>query len=273
MGRRRLLIYKYKTKSLNPYYNLALEKFFLEYSKKEGAFILYFWQNSDTVVIGRNQEAKVECNLDLMKEKNILLLRRETGGGAVFHDKNNLNFSFIVPKNAYNTLKSMEIIKNAIKTLNFEAEISGRNDILINGKKISGNAYYKSKDSVLHHGTILIDTDFKKMESVLTPDISKLQTGCVKSVKSRVLNLKEIRNISIKEIEKAIEKEFLNYCKDYIQEPVIKPFKIKNHKAQIIKQKRIYKSKKWLYGEDFKFSYLAKKKKFKDFDKDEIEFV
>ena len=106
------MIYKYKTKSYNPYYNLALEKFFLNFSKNENTFFLYFWQNQNTVVVGRNQEAGSECDIEKMAKNNIFLLRRETGGGAVYHDKNNLNFSFIVPKKYYDKEKSMNIIKN-----------------------------------------------------------------------------------------------------------------------------------------------------------------
>jgi len=146
MGRKRILIFKYSSKSKNPFYNIALEDFFFDFvNQKPDNIVLYFWQNQDTVVIGRNQDVFAECNFDFMKEKNIKLVRRKTGGGAVFHDSENLNFTFAVPKKYYNKEKTMNIIISALKKLGFDAYLSGRNDILVNNKKISGNAYYNGK--------------------------------------------------------------------------------------------------------------------------------
>ena len=112
---------------------------------------------------------------------------------------------------------------------------------------------------VLHHGTILVDTNFEKMKDILTPDISKLESKGVKSVKSRVLNLKEIKNITIKEVQKAIEKEFIKWYGEKI-----KAFKIGKYKSEVLKQKNFYKSRKWLKNEEFKFAPIVFQKKSKD---------
>jgi len=260
------LIFKYSSKSKNPFYNIALEDFFFDFvNQKPDNIVLYFWQNQDTVVIGRNQDVFAECNFDFMKEKNIKLVRRKTGGGAVFHDSENLNFTFAVPKKYYNKEKTMNIIISALKKLGFDAYLSGRNDILVNNKKISGNAYYNGKNATLHHGTILVNTNFEKMLNSLTPDISKLKSNGVKSVKSRVLNLSEIKKINVDDIKNAIEKEFLNFFieqqnSENLQENKIGKFTIKNSKNKIKKIQKEYMSKKWIFGGSVNYFMIAKQK-------------
>ncbi len=240
-------LFSYKSKSFNPYYNLALEDFFLNYASSNNTetFVIFFWLNSDSIIIGRNQCVLNECNIELIKKYNVLLVRRKTGGGAVFHDKNNLNFSMIIPKKHYNKEKTTQIIKNALKSLNINTEISERNDILINSKKVSGNAYFYGKETCLHHGTLLIDTDLKKLETLLYTKGEKSNNKGVKSVRSSVINLIEIdKSISIKVVEEAILNEFI---KNYGEK--IEPISLSKKDLDIISNKeKEFASEKWIWS-------------------------
>ena len=175
--------------STNPYINLAIEEYLLKYTK-EDYFLL--WQNEPTVVIGKNQNAFAEVNVDFTREKNIHIARRISGGGAVYHDFGNLNFSFILNKaNAkIDFLKYTSPIVSALKKLGIFTEISGRNDILLEGKKISGNAEAIFENRILHHGTLLFDTDIEILTSALRTNKEKIQSKAIKSISSRITNIK-----------------------------------------------------------------------------------
>ena len=181
----------YVSNTLNPYINLAKEKVLFDLVDKE-TLILYLWQNQNTVVIGKNQNAFSECRTELLAEEGGVLARRLSGGGAVFHDIGNLNFTFICATENLNVSSHMRVIKKACEIAGIETEVSGRNDILANGKKFSGNAFYNSKGSSYHHGTILINADITKLGRYLTPPKAKLEAKGVKSVNSRVINLNEL---------------------------------------------------------------------------------
>ena len=175
----------------NPYDNLAKEKLLLDLVK-EDEMILYLWQNKNTVVIGKNQNAYAECPTGILKKDGINLARRLSGGGAVFHDLGNLNFTFISSAENQNTQNNLKIISLACKMCGIDTEVSGRNDILADGRKFSGNAFYNSKGKAYHHGTILICADKNKLSKYLTPSKAKLKAKGVKSVRSRIINLSEI---------------------------------------------------------------------------------
>ena len=192
----------------NPWINLALEEYFL-INQPIGEATLYLWQNKDTVVVGRNQNPWTECNLALMEEDNIRLARRISGGGAVFHDKGNLNFSFIINRNRYNVERQCGIIINALKILGIDAVMSGRNDITVNDRKFSGNAFCFRGQNGLHHGTILINADKEKMARYLNVSREKIEAKGVSSVKSRVINLCDIKiDLTVEIVKEAIIKAF-----------------------------------------------------------------
>lgn len=178
----------YISDSLDPYKNLAIEKYLSE-AVDQNTCILYLWQNEKTVVIGRNQNPWAECRCRLAQKNGIKIARRMSGGGAVFHDVGNLNFTFLYKTENYDLNKQLEVIKQACFLAGIQAELSGRNDILVNGKKFSGNAFYNSGKSGYHHGTILICSDLELMKKYLTPPKAKLEAKGVKSVKSRTVNL------------------------------------------------------------------------------------
>lgn len=176
-------------KTTNPYLNLAIEEYLLKYSDDE-YFLL--WQNEPTVVIGKNQNAFAEINHEFTKENKIHIARRITGGGAVYHDLGNLNYSFISKKQGtdINFEYFSHPIIEALKDMGILAELSGRNDILIENKKISGNAQTHYGDRILHHGTLLFDSDINKLSSALKVDEAKIKPKAIKSTKARVTNIK-----------------------------------------------------------------------------------
>ena len=177
--------------SLDPYLNLAYEEYLVVSAGADEA-ILFLWQNHDTVVIGCNQNPWRECDLAAMGRDGVKLARRVTGGGAVFHDMGNLNFSFIVPKAEYDVARQGSVIIGALGKVGLEAVQTGRNDITIGGRKFSGNAFLHRKTTSLHHGTILIGADMSRLGGYLQVDPEKLVGKGVASVKSRVMNLNEL---------------------------------------------------------------------------------
>ena len=175
----------------DPFLNRAVEQYLTE--RQEGGVVtMYLWKNERTVVIGYNQNPYSECNVQLLLDEGGHLMRRGTGGGAVYHDLGNINFSFIADKSLYDVRKQLSVIQDALLAYGLEAEISGRNDLTCQGRKFSGNAFGKGKQNDLHHGTILIKTDGTMMQRYLTVDKAKLMKNGVKSVASRVVNLSEL---------------------------------------------------------------------------------
>lgn len=179
------------SQDFNPYFNLALEEFLLN-TLQPDTMILYLWQNEHTVVIGRNQNAWKECKVSALEEDHGYLARRLSGGGAVYHDLGNLNFTFITNMEHYNIERQSNVIIRALGYEGVKAEKSGRNDLLVDGKKFSGNAYYQKHGNAYHHGTILVDVDMSKMGQYLNVSATKLKSNGVDSVRSRVMNMKEV---------------------------------------------------------------------------------
>ena len=196
----------------NPYWNIAVENYLLSLPETE-AVTLYLWKNRRTVVIGQNQNPFSECNVVALEADGGYLMRRRTGGGAVYHDDGNINFSFVVPKALYDLQRQFRVIQRAVADFGIVAELSGRNDILTEGRKFSGNAFSKGKYQDLHHGTILIKGNMEDLQRYLKPKPAKLQKHGVASVRSRVVNLSELNPAITSEsivphLRKAFESEY-----------------------------------------------------------------
>ena len=170
--------------STDPYFNMALDEFCLENIVMEEPYF-YLWRNRPSVIIGLNQNAYSEVNLDYLRANGINLVRRVTGGGAVYHDLQNLNYTIV------GRSPSPEPIINALCTLGIPAELTGRNDIFVEGRKVSGYARRVSGSQEIVHGTLMYDVDLETLTHVLDTPESKLQAKGIGSVKSRVANLKE----------------------------------------------------------------------------------
>lgn len=177
------------SKSFDPYFNLASEEYLL---KQLDGYYIYLWINSPAVIIGNNQNTLLEVNLKTAEKKNIKIVRRLTGGGAVYHDLNNICYTVIAPFNSdeNNYVKFTKPVIEFLNSMGVNAEFSGRNDICIDGKKISGNAQVIYKDRILHHGTLLFDTDLSALSDVLIENKLKIESKGVKSIRARVTNIK-----------------------------------------------------------------------------------
>lgn len=181
----------FESSCFDPYTNLATEKHLMDMTPN-GICILYLWQNQNTVVIGRNQNPWLECRTSLLEEEGGRLARRLSGGGAVFHDLGNLNFTFLMCKEDYDLHRQLAVIQRACALAGIAAEKSGRNDLLADGRKFSGNAFFQNRTHAYHHGTLMVDVDRDKLGRYLSPPKAKLEAKGVASVRSRVVNLKEL---------------------------------------------------------------------------------
>ncbi len=235
--------------STNPYNNIALEEY-LTFHTGEDECILYLWQNANTVVIGKNQNAYRECKIDKLEEAGGYLARRLSGGGAVYHDLGNLNFTFCVRKKNYNVDKQLQVIVEAVKSFGLNAEKTGRNDIVVDGKKFSGNAFYESGEFAYHHGTIMIDVNAGKLADYLTVSKAKLESKGVQSVRSRVVNLSALSDaITVETMKRALAEAFAKVYEGNVN--AYQPDK--EAKEEINERKEFFGSKEWLLGNQKNF--------------------
>ena len=203
--------------STDVYFNMAFDEYALEQLPLDEP-LFFLWQNRSAVIIGLNQNAYAEVDIDYLHLHNIDLARRITGGGAVYHDLGNLNYTIVgrssdierdYPEYARHMLK-------ALQALGVQVELSGRNDILVDGRKVSGYAKRVYKDRLMVHGTLMYDVDIEVLTHVLTPPTTKLEAKGIASVKSRVANLKEYlpQFADINEFTQALEWQLSNRYQD-----------------------------------------------------------
>ena len=203
-----------KSAVTNPWFNLATEDWIFN-TLDADSHTLFLWRNSETVVIGRSQNPWVECKTDKMEADEVFLARRQSGGGAVFHDLGNTNFTFLSPKDDYDQVANFTIIINALKKLGIDAKLSGRNDMQVGDKKISGSAFKHAADRSFHHGTLLVNADMQKLGDYLNPHPLKLKAKGIKSVRARVANLVEFNeDITHEILSQAIIEAFCAYYRD-----------------------------------------------------------
>ena len=241
------MLYVVKTDCTDPYKNLALEEHLLLNVGED--VILYLWQNRHTVVIGRNQNPWAECRTSLLEEEGGHLARRLSGGGAVYHDLGNLNFTFLCKDEHYDLQKQLSVIQEACRLCGIDATFSGRNDLLADGRKFSGNAFYHSKGFSYHHGTLLIDTDMNRLGRYLSPPKAKLESKGVTSVRSRVVNLKELSpTLTCAKMKEYMTRAFESV---YGQKALLLPVP---EEAILLPMAEKYASADWLYGRPIPFN-------------------
>jgi lipoate-protein ligase A len=183
--------YYIESRDTNPQRNLALEQFVVINLEKTHSYFM-LWQNHNAIIVGKHQNTSAEINAAFVKEHNISVVRRLSGGGAVYHDMGNLNFTFVTDaeKNDVNFAAFCKPIQEALVSFGVPVEISGRNDMTVEGKKISGNAQYIKQGRVMHHGTILYDSDLDMLSKALNVTNDKIESKGIKSVQSRVTNIR-----------------------------------------------------------------------------------
>lgn len=182
-----------EVKSTDPAFNLALEEYVFEKLPREYNYFI-LWQNDGAVVIGRHQNTMAEVDAEFVRQNGIRVVRRLSGGGAVYHDMGNLNFTYIQDAEsvAPDLYRFCCPVAEAVQALGADAQVNGRNDITVNGMKFSGNAQYVKNGRVMHHGTLLFDENLETAARALRPDPEKIKAKGVASVRSRITNLKPL---------------------------------------------------------------------------------
>lgn len=248
-----------KNTSTEPYFNMACEEYLLQISSEPTVML---WRNEPAVIIGKNQNARENVDFDFTKEHNIKVVRRLTGGGAVFHDLGNVNYTFIIPKSDAPAEFSAfsEPIISALKALGINAECSGRNDLLSGGKKFSGTARceYRQNDKtlVMHHGTLLFSSDMAALVGALKVDPEKIKSKGIKSTSARVINLRELLPAEKKTLSVT---DFIDYLSDYFIGEGASPREFSDDEREKISAlaNEKYKTDEWLFragAEDFDVS-------------------
>lgn len=243
--------------STSPYHNLAVEEYLLQQTT-DNVFML--WQNDNTIVIGRHQNTAAEISQEYVDTHHVNVVRRQTGGGAVFHDIGNLNFSFIQNiepgSKEIDFLKYLQPIVDALQSLGVPAEFSGRNDLVIDGKKISGNAMMFYKNRVLEHGTLLFSSQMADIANALKADPSKFDDKAVKSIRSRVTNISEHLP------EPMTVLQFKDYLMDFImkQNQITELQNLTNEEEAVVEQlmTKKYQTWEWNYGNSPNYSINKK---------------
>lgn len=242
--------------SNNPHYNLAFEEYCFKNLPREEDYVI-LWINGPAIIVGKNQNTIEEINQAYVDENNIKIVRRVTGGGAVYHDHGNLNFSLISNQEGDEKIDFKQInvpILKSLEKLGVKAEFTGRNDLTVDGKKISGIAQSVHKKRILNHGTILFDTDLTVLSDALKVKKDKIESKGVKSVKSRVTNIKDylaedVDTLTFKDL-------LLKSIFEYHDEPLEELFLSDEQKSEIDKlYEERYSKWEWNYGESPDFSY------------------
>ena len=250
-------VFYLETHSQNPYYNLAFEEFVLTH-RLEGEYLL-LWQNDNTIVVGQNQNTEAEINRAFVEKHHINVVRRSTGGGAVYHDLGNLNYSFITDAGELQELAMQRFtapVVEALKGLGLNAEASGRNDILAEGRKVSGTAQRVSHGRILHHGTLLFDSDPDMVAGALNVDPEKFRSKGRKSVRSRIGNIRSFLK------QDMTLQDFWAHLRVSLGKTDVAPEQLTAEElaqVQRLKEEK-YDTWEWTYGRSPRYNYTGKRR-------------
>ena len=259
----------YRSKSSNPFVNLSIENFLMQKHKNETNHnVLYLWRNGPSVIMGKHQSVWRECRVHKMEEDKVYLVRRPSGGGAVYQDYGNSIFTFICDR-GFNDFsneafigRNNQIVIGALRSIGVTGvEATGRNDLQFDGKKVSGAAFRHTKETSLHHGTLLLDVNMGALANYLTPNKAKMESKGVTSVAARVMNLKEYKvDIDHAKVSDALIREFLQTYVNSDQDRA--KISVVDIDESIVEREPIVKAtmdqlmnKDWRFGKDPKFSH------------------
>lgn len=235
-----------ESQSLDVYRNLAIEEYLMDRVVDHGP-VLFLWRSDSAVVIGKNQNPWRECRLDRMRDEDVPLARRISGGGTVYHDQGNLNCCVIVDRTAYRKKQAYEMVLNALDTFGIHAEMTGKSNLSVDGRKFSGNAFCFRRGRVLHHGTLLLDTDMERLSRYLGAMFNQIDTRAIPSIPSEVMNL----GLGVEELSSALadsfrslygDGELLQWSEADLEEKLYQP----------LLERQV--SSGWIYGATPKFS-------------------
>ncbi|NMM53895.1 lipoate--protein ligase [Paenibacillus aquistagni] len=246
----------------DPRINLAIEEFVLKHLPMDGDSYLLFYINEPSIIIGRNQNTIEEINIDYVKEQDIKVVRRLSGGGAVYHDTGNLNFSFLTKDDGesfHNFRKFTQPVIDMLQSLGVDAELSGRNDIQVGERKISGNAQFSTRGRMFSHGTLLFDSQMEHVASALKVKQIKIESKSTKSVRARVANIAEFMKapMTIEEFRATLLRHIFGMEPDQV--PQYKLTEADWAKIKEISEER-YMNWDWNYGHSPKFNVQNAKK-------------
>lgn len=199
----------FESQSLDVYRNLAIEEYLMDRVQDNGP-ILYLWRSESAVVMGKNQNPWRECRLDLMEKEGVPLARRISGGGTVYHDAGNLNYCVITGREEYCESDAYQLVFQALEQFGIRAEKTGKSNLSVNGLKFSGNAFAFRKGRVMHHGTLLVETDLERLGRYLGSMLDGIETHAIASVPADVMNL----GVDRKRLAEALKEAFLNNYTD-----------------------------------------------------------
>jgi lipoate-protein ligase A len=230
-----------QSNNLNAFYNLAVEEYLLSMDLERYP-ILFLWQSENAVLVGRNQNPWRECRLAILRRNSGVLARRLSGGGAVYHDRGNLNCTLVVPRDTYDEQHVYQLLIDSLADLGVQAQLTNRNTLTVDGRKMSGNAFCLRSDRALHHATLLVTADLDRLSAVLSPVDERIHSRAVPSEPASVMNLSEVAaDLTVARLKKVIAERFAGGQAESIPVSDL-------DQATILELREKYESWKWSFG-------------------------
>jgi len=249
----------FKTLQTDIFHNLATEEYLMETDTLPSSMpLLFLWQSNAAVVIGKHQNPWKECLVDQLSENSIPIARRISGGGTVFHDTGNLNYTIITERNKYDANSVYQMVLDSIAKFAINPQLTNKSNISVNGKKVSGNAFTFKRKRAMHHGTLLINANLANIKKFLRPQFANIETRAVPSRPASVINLKDLNpKITITKMMQTLEENFNKIFRDQNQTlHHISENNLELKKIEVISKK--LHSKEWIFGKTPPFTLNGK---------------